>query len=36
MIPITSKGGKISGAEVPVQAGRVPGVAIVSAMPSVD
>jgi mRNA-degrading endonuclease toxin of MazEF toxin-antitoxin module len=36
VIPITSKGGKISGAEVPVQAGRVQGVAIISAMRSVD
>jgi mRNA-degrading endonuclease toxin of MazEF toxin-antitoxin module len=36
VIPITLKGGKISGAEVPVQVGRVQGVAIISAMRSVD
>jgi mRNA-degrading endonuclease toxin of MazEF toxin-antitoxin module len=34
--PITSKGGKISGFELPVQAGRVRGVVLLSALRSLD
>ena len=36
VVPITSKGGKLSGFELPVQAGRVNGVAVLSALRSLD
>ncbi len=34
--PITSKGGKLSGFEVPIQAGRVSGVIVIVALRSLD
>jgi len=36
VVPITSKGGKLSGFELAVQAGRVNGAAILSAVRSID
>ncbi len=36
VVPITSKGGKLSGFELPVNAGRVSGVAVLSGLRSVD
>jgi mRNA-degrading endonuclease toxin of MazEF toxin-antitoxin module len=36
VVPITSRGGKVSGFELPVQAGRVNGVAVLSALRSLD
>lgn len=36
VVPVTSKGGKLSGFELPVQAGRVSGVAVLSALRSLD
>jgi len=35
-VPITSKGGKLSGFEVPIQVGRVIGVIVISALRSLD
>ncbi len=34
--PITSKGGKLSGFEIPIQVGRVSGVIVISALRSLD
>ena len=36
IVPITTKSGKLSGFELPVQAGRVNGVAVLSALRSLD
>jgi mRNA-degrading endonuclease toxin of MazEF toxin-antitoxin module len=36
VVPITTKGGKLSGFELAVQAGRVNGVAVLSALRSLD
>ncbi len=36
VVPITSKGGKISGFELPVSTGRVNGVAVLSGLRSLD
>ena len=36
VVPITTKGGKLSGFELPLQAGRVDGVAVLSALRSLD
>jgi len=36
VVPITSKGGKVSNFELPVQAGRVNGVAVLSGLRSLD
>lgn len=36
VVPITSKGGKLSGFELPVRAGRVNGVAVLSGLRSLD
>jgi len=36
IVPITSKGGKLSGFELPIRAGRVNGVAVLSGLRSLD
>lgn len=36
VVPITSKGGKLSGFELPVRAGRANGVAVLSGLRSLD
>lgn len=36
VVPITSKGGKLSGFELPIQAGRVNGVAVLSGVRALD
>ncbi len=36
VVPITSKGGKLSGFELPIRAGRVNGVAVLSGLRSLD
>jgi mRNA interferase MazF len=36
IVPITSKGGKLSGFELPIQAGRVSGVAVLSGVRALD